>query len=86
MHFWQEAYSGKKLVVKLSRKGQITISKSLRNKLGLKPGDRLDVHYENNALILKKIGKESIVDEVAGTVDIDPRILERRKKLSRFGD
>ncbi|KYK31804.1 MAG: AbrB/MazE/SpoVT family DNA-binding domain-containing protein [Theionarchaea archaeon] len=73
-------------VVKLSRKGQITISKSLRNKLGLKAGDRLDVRYEDNALILKKIGKKSIVDEVAGTIDIDPRILEKRKRLSRFGD
>lgn len=71
-------------VVKLSRKGQITISKSLRNKLGLKAGDRLDVCYENNALVLKKIEK-SIVDDVEGTVDISPNILERRKKLSRFG-
>jgi len=46
----------------------------------------LDVRYEDNALILKKIGKKSIVDEVAGTIDIDPRILEKRKRLSRFGD
>lgn len=73
-------------VVKLSRKGQITISKSLRNKLGLKSGDRLDVRYENDALIIKKIRKESIVDEVTGTVDIDPQLLEKREKLSRFGD
>ena len=73
-------------IVKLSRKGQITISKSLRNKLGLKSGDLLDVRYENDALILKKIRKKSIVDEVTGTIDIDPHLLEKRKKLSRFGD
>lgn len=73
-------------VVKLSRKGQITISKSIREKLGLKAGDRLDVRYKNGTIILKKIGKESIVDEVAGTVDIDPEILKKRKNLSRFGD
>lgn len=73
-------------VVKLSRKGQITISRSLRNKLGLKVGDRLDMRYEDDAIILKKIEKESIVDDVAGTVDINPSILERRKMLSRFGD
>jgi AbrB family looped-hinge helix DNA binding protein len=71
-------------VIKLSRKGKIIISKSLRNKLGLKAGDRLHVYYENNFIILKKIGGGSIVDDVAGTVDIDPTILERRK-LSRFG-
>jgi bifunctional DNA-binding transcriptional regulator/antitoxin component of YhaV-PrlF toxin-antitoxin module len=58
----------------------------LRNKLGLKSGDRLDVRYENDALIIKKIRKESIVDEVTGTVDIDPQLLEKREKLSRFGD
>lgn len=73
-------------VVKLSRKGQITISKSLREKLGLKAGDRLDVRYKDDALILRKIAKKSIVDEIAGSVDINPKILEERKKLSRFGD
>ncbi|MGC1123010.1 MAG: hypothetical protein WBA22_18160 [Candidatus Methanofastidiosia archaeon] len=45
----------------------------------------MDVSCKDNALVLKKAGKESIVDEVAGTVDIDPSILERRKKLSRVG-
>jgi len=72
-------------VAKLSRKGQITISKSLRDKLGLETGDRLDVQCENNSIIIKKIGKESIVDDVAGTVDINPEIVKRRG-LSRFGD
>ena len=73
-------------VVKLSKKGQITISRSIRDKLGLKAGDRLDVHYEDDTIVLKKIGKESIVEEVAGTVDINPEILKKRKNLSRFGD
>ncbi len=73
-------------VVKLSRKGQITISRSLRDKLRLKAGDRLNVNYEDDAIILRKIENESIVDDVAGTVDINPNILERRKMLSRFGD
>ncbi len=73
-------------VVKLSRKGQVTISKSLRDKLGIRAGDRLDVRFEDNALILRKIERKSIVDEVAGTVDISPEILEKRKKVSRFGD
>ena len=52
--------------------------------LGLKAGDRLHVYCENNSIVLKKIGGESITDDVAGTVDIDPAILEKRK-LSRFG-
>lgn len=73
-------------VVKLSRKGQITISKSLRDKLGIHAGDRLDVRFEDNTLILRKIERKSIVDEVAETVDISPEILEKRKKVSRFGD
>ena len=72
-------------VVKLSRKGQITISKSLRDKLGLEVGNRLNVQCENNFIIIKKIGKESIVDDVTGTVDINPEIVKRRE-LSRFGD
>lgn len=73
-------------VVKLSRKGQITISKSLRDKLGLKAGDRIDVRYKEGSIVLKKIEKESIVDDVVGTVDISPKILKKRKKISRFGD
>ena len=72
-------------IVRLSRKGQITISKSLRDKLGLKAGDRLNVQCENNFIIIKKIGKERIVDDVTGTVDINPEIVKRRV-LSRFGD
>jgi AbrB family looped-hinge helix DNA binding protein len=73
------------VVVRLSKKGQITIGKSLRDKLELEAGDRIDVHYKEGSIILKKIEK-SIVDDVAGIVDIEPQILEKRKKISRFGD
>jgi len=69
-------YEGFKISVKPDSYQQI-----IAGRTWLKAGDRLDVRYEDNALILKMVGKESIVDEVAGTVDTSPEILERRKRI-----
>lgn len=42
----------------LSVKGQVVIPKSLRETLGLRPGDRFIVSREGEAIILKPIKKE----------------------------
>lgn len=46
----------------------------------------LDVCYGDNALILKMVGKESIVDEVVGTVDINFEISQNRLKRVTIRD
>jgi len=43
-----------KAVVTLSSKNQITIPKSMCNKLGICPGDQLILDVEENSLILKR--------------------------------
>ena len=42
-------------IVKISSKGQITIPKELRDRLGLKAGDYLLVRAEGNEIKLRKI-------------------------------
>jgi AbrB family looped-hinge helix DNA binding protein len=64
----------------LSEKGQITIPKSLRAKLGLKPGQILDFEARRGLLIGRKTGgKLNPVDAVAGVLshldfDVDEEI------------
>jgi AbrB family looped-hinge helix DNA binding protein len=38
---------------KISTKGQVVLPSRLRTKLGLRPGDALDVELEGNAIILR---------------------------------
>ena len=51
--------------IKITAKGQITLPKSLREKLKLKKGDYLDAVIHNNSLVLKPVphqtGKEIIL-------------------------
>ncbi len=48
----------------LSSKGQITIPKSVRNKLNLKPGDKVDFKVSGKEVILVPVSKS--VEEVFG--------------------
>ena len=48
---------------KLSTKGQVVIPKSLREKLGLKPGDPLAIAVAGDRLIMRKITLDDILQE-----------------------
>ncbi|MDA2934877.1 AbrB/MazE/SpoVT family DNA-binding domain-containing protein [Acidobacteria bacterium AH-259-D05] len=39
----------------ISTKGQITVPKALREKLGLRPGTRLEFHVEEGKLVAQKV-------------------------------
>lgn len=39
---------------KVSEKGQITVPKPLRDRLGIRPGDELDLVYESSRLVATK--------------------------------
>lgn len=49
--------------IKVSSKGQIVIPQSLRKKMGLHPGDTLVLARYGNALILKKLTLDSLLEE-----------------------
>ncbi len=52
----------------VSQKGQVTIPKRLRERLGLRPGDALDFDEDRGRLIARKTGTADRVDAVYGIV------------------
>lgn len=55
----------------VSEKGQITIPKAVRTKLGLRPGTVLEFAAERGRLIGRKAGGRDAIDEVYGTMKMD---------------
>ncbi|MCD6342833.1 MAG: AbrB/MazE/SpoVT family DNA-binding domain-containing protein [Spirochaetaceae bacterium] len=54
------------LTAKVTTKGQITIPKAVRDKLGLSPGERLLFKEENDEFVIKKIVLKSSLDKWVG--------------------
>jgi antitoxin PrlF len=50
----------------VSEKGQITIPKKLRDRLGLRPGQVLEVKEERGRLVMTKLMAADAFDEVTG--------------------
>ncbi len=53
----------------ISEKGQVTIPKPLRDRLGLLPGQVLDFREENGRLVATKVQTEDPVAAVFGILD-----------------
>ncbi|MBE8538698.1 AbrB/MazE/SpoVT family DNA-binding domain-containing protein [Geoglobus acetivorans] len=49
-------------IVKVTRNSQITIPKEVREKVGIKEGDRVDVTVEGDKVVIRKIEMEEITD------------------------
>ena len=54
----------------VSEKGQVTIPKALRTKLGIGPGTVLEFHEERGRLLGRKATERNPVDEVWGTLEL----------------
>lgn len=65
----------------ISEKGQITIPKRLRDRLGLRPGEVLDVREEHGSLVLTKRTAESRTDRVYGILKLDKSTDEIMREL-----
>jgi AbrB family looped-hinge helix DNA binding protein len=61
----------------VSEKGQVTIPKALRNRLGIRPGATLDVREEAGRLVFTKQSNEDAVGGVYG-------ILKMRRRTDRL--
>ncbi|MGH3802314.1 MAG: AbrB/MazE/SpoVT family DNA-binding domain-containing protein [Pseudonocardiaceae bacterium] len=51
---------------KVSEKGQVTIPKQLRGRLGIKAGEELDFTEEHGGLVVRKVHHRSPVDSIYG--------------------
>jgi antitoxin PrlF len=68
----------------ISEKGQVTIPKPLREKLGLRPGQILKFETKNGVLLGRKaVGDQNPVDAVRGVLrrmDVDAELEKMRGK------
>jgi antitoxin PrlF len=56
--------------VTVSEKGQVTVPKSLRDRLDIRPGDELDFTAEGGRLVALKASSEDPIDAVYWSVDL----------------
>lgn len=56
---------------RVSEKGQITVPKALRERLGIRPGDELDVIDQGGRLVLSKAAPDDPVAAVYGILGTD---------------
>ncbi len=66
----------------VSEKGQITIPKAVRTKLGLRPGTVLELVADRGRLVGRKAGGRDVIDELYGSLPMDEPVdvyLERTR-------
>lgn len=54
----------------VSERGQVTIPKALRGRLGIRAGTELDFEEERGRLVARKISPEDPVDAVYGILEL----------------
>ena len=62
-------HSGMKSIV--SEKGQVTIPKALRDRLGIRPGTELDFAAERGRLVGRKVNAQDPVEAVYGILEME---------------
>ena len=56
--------------VTVAERGQVTIPKALRTKLGIRPGTVLEIHDENGRLVAVKAAETDVVSSVYGCLNL----------------
>jgi antitoxin PrlF len=54
----------------VAERGQVTIPKILRQKLGIKPGTILDLHIQKTTLIAVKFSQQDVIEKVYGCLKL----------------
>lgn len=70
----------------VSEKGQVTIPKRLRDRLGIRPGQVLDFHEERGRLVAIKAAARDPVSDVYGAVTLDAPTNELLRRLRGDAD
>lgn len=60
----------------VSEKGQVTIPKAIRTKLGIRPGTVLEFDADRGRLIGHKAPHRDVFDELYGTLEMDESVDE----------
>ncbi len=60
----------------VSEKGQVTIPKPLRTRLGIRAGSVLEFEADHGRLIAHKAPQQDVFDEVYGTLKMDESVDE----------
>lgn len=60
----------------VSEKGQVTIPKALRERLGIRAGTELDFEEERGRLVARKVVAEDPVDAVYGILELEGSVDE----------
>lgn len=72
--------------ITVSEKGQITIPKEVRDRLGILKGDKLIVYFKDNEIILKKPEKKRLVDILRSHTRWGVKGVEFQRKLREEWD
>jgi AbrB family looped-hinge helix DNA binding protein len=70
----------------VSEKGQVTIPKPLRDRLGIRPGQALDFQEEGGRLVAVKVGERDPVDAVYGILKLPSSTDDLMRKLRGDAD
>jgi antitoxin PrlF len=60
----------------VSEKGQVTIPKAIRTRLGIRPGSVLEFEAEGGRLVGRKASQQDGLDQVYGTLKMDEPVDE----------
>lgn len=60
----------------VSEKGQVTIPKAIRTRLGIRPGSVLEFEAQGGRLVARKAIQRDAFDEVYGTLKMDESVDE----------
>ena len=66
---------------KVTTKGQVTIPKEIRKRLGIEPGDEIEFEETDEGYVLRKITDDNPFEKWRGAADTDETVEERMKKL-----
>jgi AbrB family looped-hinge helix DNA binding protein len=56
---------------KVSERGQVTIPKKLRKRLGIRPGQVLEVDEERGRVVMSKVVQEDVFERLTGILKLD---------------
>lgn len=56
---------------RVSEKGQVTIPKAIRTKLGLRPGTVIEFEADRGRLIGRKAHRRDVIDDLYGSLPMD---------------